>query len=81
MLLLGTCGGDKGKKGIDPLAMGWLSPRLRPVALKGVTESMVGDFLVLELPPNLLKNAVVGVQSHVVVSDPLVFVQWDVIHD
>ena len=41
----------------------------------------MGDLLVFELSPNLLKYAVVGVQSHVVVSYPLVFVQWDVVHD
>ena len=70
-----------GEKGIEPLAVDRLPARLRPAALKGVAESVVGDFLVFELPPNLFENAVVGVQSHVVVPDPLVFVQRDVVHD
>ena len=47
----------RGEKGIEPLAIGWLlaATRLPPAALKGVAESVVGDFLVLKLSPNLLE--------------------------
>ena len=44
-----------GEKGIEPLAVGWLPPGFVLQRLKGVAESVVGDFLVLKLSPNLLE--------------------------
>ena len=44
-----------GEKGIEPLAIDWLPPGFVLQRLKGVTESVVGDFLVLKLSPNLLE--------------------------
>ena len=44
-----------GEKGIEPLAVDRLPARLRPAALKGVAESVVGDILVFKLSPNLLE--------------------------